>query len=142
MSRTGLSLAVFQVGQEGKPDLGQDGNSPLLGGVGAFIDCSLRMDGSGRTLSASPPFSVQSAPPWPNQSRFERANEVKVRYVSTRGGVAPCWLRGGLFAGLAADGGLYLPERWPRLERDELAALQGASYQEVAARRPGAVRRR
>jgi threonine synthase len=48
--------------------------------------------------------------------------------------VPPCGFEAALFAGLAADGGLYLPERWPRLERDELEALQGASYQEVAAR--------
>ena len=58
----------------------------------------------------------------------------KVRYVSTRGGAVPCRFEEALFAGLAPDGGLYLPERWPRLERDELAALQGASYQEVTAR--------
>jgi threonine synthase len=57
-----------------------------------------------------------------------------LRYVSTRGGVTPCRFEEALFAGLAGDGGLYLPERWPRLERDELAAWQGASYQEVAAR--------
>jgi threonine synthase len=57
-----------------------------------------------------------------------------LRYVSTRGEVAPCRFEEALFAGLAPDGGLYVPERWPRLERDELAALQGASYQEVAAR--------
>ncbi|MGH6898209.1 MAG: threonine synthase [Geminicoccaceae bacterium] len=57
-----------------------------------------------------------------------------MRYVSTRGGVAPCAFEDTLFAGLAADGGLYVPARWPRLERDELAALQGAPYQEIAAR--------
>jgi threonine synthase len=57
-----------------------------------------------------------------------------VRYVSTRGGVAPCGFEDALFAGLAGDGGLYVPERWPRLERDGLEGLQGASYQEVAAR--------
>jgi threonine synthase len=59
---------------------------------------------------------------------------MSLRYVSTRGGVAPCGFEQALFAGLAGDGGLYVPERWPRLERDELAALQGASYQEIAAR--------
>jgi threonine synthase len=48
--------------------------------------------------------------------------------------VAPYRFEEALFAGLAPDGGLYLPERWPRLDCDELAALQGASYQEVAAR--------
>ena len=58
---------------------------------------------------------------------------MSLRYVSTRGGVAPCRFEEALFAGLAPDGGLYLPERGPRLERDELAALQGAPYQEVAA---------
>ena len=46
----------------------------------------------------------------------------------------PCGFEAALFAGLAADGGLYLPESWPRLERDELEALQGASYQAVAER--------
>jgi threonine synthase len=59
---------------------------------------------------------------------------MSLRYVSTRGGVAPCRFEEALFAGLAPDGGLYLPERWPRLDRDELAALQGAPYGEVAAR--------
>ena len=59
---------------------------------------------------------------------------MNLRYVSTRGGVAPCSYEDALFAGLAGDGGLYLPERWPRLDRDELAALQGVPYQEVAAR--------
>jgi threonine synthase len=59
---------------------------------------------------------------------------MTMSYVSTRGGVAPCSFEDVLFAGLAADGGLYVPVRWPRLERDELAALQGAPYQEVAAR--------
>jgi threonine synthase len=47
--------------------------------------------------------------------------------------VAPCRFEDALLAGLPADGGLSLPERWPRLERDALAALQGAPYQEVAA---------
>jgi threonine synthase len=59
---------------------------------------------------------------------------VTLRYVSTRGGVPPCGFEAALFAGLAPDGGLYLPERWPHLERDELEELQGASYQAVAAR--------
>jgi threonine synthase len=48
--------------------------------------------------------------------------------------VVPCRFEDALFAGLAPDGGLFLPERWPRLDRDELATLQGANYQEVAAR--------
>ena len=59
---------------------------------------------------------------------------MTLRYVSTRGGVPACGFEAALFAGLAADGGLYLPEVWPRIERDELEELQGAAYQEVAAR--------
>jgi threonine synthase len=59
---------------------------------------------------------------------------MSLRYVSTRGGVEPCGFEAALFAGLAADGGLYLPDAWPRIERDELEALQGAAYQAVAAR--------
>ena len=46
----------------------------------------------------------------------------------------PCGFEAALFAGLAADGGLFLPASWPRLERDALEDLQGASYQTVAAR--------
>jgi threonine synthase len=56
-----------------------------------------------------------------------------IRYVSSRGGVPPCGFEQALLDGLADDGGLYVPEIWPRLDRDRLAALRGASYQEVAA---------
>jgi threonine synthase len=56
-----------------------------------------------------------------------------IRYISSRGGVPPCDFEQALLDGLAADGGLYLPESWPRLDRDRLEALRGASYQEVAA---------
>ncbi len=56
-----------------------------------------------------------------------------IRYISTRGGVPPCGFEEALLDGLAGDGGLYLPESWPRLDRDRLDALRGASYGEVAA---------
>jgi threonine synthase len=59
---------------------------------------------------------------------------MTIRYVSTRGGGAPCSFQEALFAGLAPDGGLYVPARWPRFARDDLAALQGEPYQEVATR--------
>jgi threonine synthase len=59
---------------------------------------------------------------------------MSLRYISTRGGVPPCGFEDVLFHGLAADGGLFVPESWPRFEADELAALQGRSYQEVAVR--------
>jgi threonine synthase len=56
-----------------------------------------------------------------------------VRYVSSRGGVRPCDFEQALLDGMAADGGLYLPERWPRFDREQIEALRGATYQEVAA---------
>ncbi|MEZ5934712.1 MAG: threonine synthase [Alphaproteobacteria bacterium] len=56
-----------------------------------------------------------------------------MRYLSTRGRVEPASFEEVLFAGLAGDGGLFVPESWPAFDRERLAALQGASYQEVAA---------
>lgn len=37
-----------------------------------------------------------------------------------------------MLAGLARDGGLYLPESWPHFSKAEIAALQGKPYVEVA----------
>ena len=39
-----------------------------------------------------------------------------MRYVSTRGGASPARLSDAIAAGLAPDGGLYVPERMPRLD--------------------------
>jgi len=39
-----------------------------------------------------------------------------------------------MLAGLARDGGLYVPEAWPVLERWEIAALAGLTYEETAFR--------
>ncbi|MEM7045437.1 MAG: threonine synthase [Pseudomonadota bacterium] len=58
---------------------------------------------------------------------------MTMRYISTRGRVEPASFEDVLFSGLAADGGLFVPESWPRLDRDRLAELQTASYQELAA---------
>ena len=35
-------------------------------------------------------------------------------------------------AGLAPDGGLYVPDAWPTLSHDEIAALAGLSYVDTA----------
>ncbi len=53
-------------------------------------------------------------------------------HVSTRGEAAPLSFSDALLAGLARDGGLYLPEAWPRIGRDEIAALAGKPYAEAA----------
>ncbi len=56
-----------------------------------------------------------------------------MRYVSTRGEAAPAGFAEVLLQGLAPDGGLYVPESWPRLEPAEIAAFAGRPYAEVAA---------
>ena len=61
-----------------------------------------------------------------------------MRYVSTRGGAPAVGFREALLAGLAPDGGLYTPERWPTLAPERLAAFAGAPYAEVAAEVVGA----
>lgn len=57
-----------------------------------------------------------------------------VRYISTRGEAPPQTFTDVLLAGLAPDGGLYVPERWPALSANEVAGLAGRSYVDVAAR--------
>jgi threonine synthase len=55
-------------------------------------------------------------------------------YVSTRGAAAKLDFEAAMLAGLARDGGLYVPETWPRMTPDEIAALAGLPYEEAAFR--------
>jgi threonine synthase len=55
-----------------------------------------------------------------------------MRYVSTRGEAAPLDFVEVMLAGLARDGGLYVPEAWPTLERGQLEGFAGRPYAEVA----------
>jgi len=57
-----------------------------------------------------------------------------MRYVSTRGQAPARDFTGVLLAGLAEDGGLFVPEAWPSLSPDELRAMRGLPYPELAAR--------
>ena len=56
-----------------------------------------------------------------------------MRYISTRGGSPPVGFVEAVLAGLAPDGGLYVPETWPTFDREEIAAFAGQPYAEVAA---------
>ncbi len=58
----------------------------------------------------------------------------KLRYVSTRGEAKIASFNEALIEGLARDGGLYLPETWPQLSREEIAGFRGKPYSEVAFR--------
>lgn len=57
-----------------------------------------------------------------------------MRYISTRGKAAPRGFEDVLLAGLAEDGGLFLPESWPTLTPDEWRSLRGLPYAELSAR--------
>ncbi|MBT0669948.1 threonine synthase [Novosphingobium profundi] len=55
-------------------------------------------------------------------------------YISTRGSAPALDFEGATLAGLASDGGLYVPREWPRFSKDEIAAMAGLPYAELAAR--------
>lgn len=55
-------------------------------------------------------------------------------YISTRGRAPALDFAGATLAGLASDGGLYVPRTWPRFSGDEIAAMAGLPYAELAAR--------
>ena len=55
-------------------------------------------------------------------------------HVSTRGAAAPLSFSDALLAGLARDGGLYVPESWPHLSKPEIAGLAGLRYADAAKR--------
>ncbi len=57
-----------------------------------------------------------------------------MKYISTRGKAPVLNFEEAMLTGLARDGGLYLPETIPALSADEIAALSGLSYEEVAFR--------
>lgn len=57
-----------------------------------------------------------------------------MRYISTRGGAEALDFEGVTLTGLASDGGLFLPDEWPRFSNAEIRAMAGLSYPELAAR--------
>ncbi len=55
-----------------------------------------------------------------------------MKYHSTRGGMPPKTFTEILLGGLATDGGLTVPEAYPKLTGEDLAAMRGMSYRELA----------
>jgi threonine synthase len=55
-----------------------------------------------------------------------------MRYISSRGEAPSLDFAQCLLAGLARDGGLYLPETWPQLSTGEIAAYAGQPFHAVA----------
>ncbi len=57
---------------------------------------------------------------------------IPVQYVSTRGEAPLLGFADAMLAGLARDGGLYVPKTWPRLDPAAIASFAGRPYAEVA----------
>lgn len=55
-----------------------------------------------------------------------------MRYVSTRGSAPVLDFDDVLLAGLARDGGLYVPESWPAFTPGQIRALRGLPYDQLA----------
>ncbi len=55
-----------------------------------------------------------------------------MKYISTRGGVAPQNFEDVVLTGLAPDGGLFVPETLPTFSREEIASWAGLSYADLA----------
>lgn len=56
-----------------------------------------------------------------------------MQYISTRGEAAPVSGAEAIVAGLAADGGLFVPERFPQIDRQLLGKMADWPYQRLAA---------
>ncbi|MDC0736903.1 threonine synthase [Cognatishimia sp. SS12] len=57
-----------------------------------------------------------------------------MKYISTRGNAPELSFAEAMLTGLARDGGLYLPKKIPTLSHDEIAALAGLPYEDIAFR--------
>jgi len=57
-----------------------------------------------------------------------------LRYISTRGDAPVLPFDDVVLAGLARDGGLYVPETWPQIAAGEFPTLQRLTYPELTAR--------
>jgi threonine synthase len=57
-----------------------------------------------------------------------------MQYVSTRGDAPVLGFSDAVLAGLARDGGLYVPAEWPQFSAAEIRAMRGLSYPDLAIR--------
>ncbi len=55
-----------------------------------------------------------------------------MQHISTRGEAPPLGFAEAMLAGLARDGGLYVPETWPQLSAETIRGYAGRPYAEVA----------
>ena len=55
-----------------------------------------------------------------------------IEYISTRGSSPKLGFKDVIFEGLASDGGLYIPNKWPTIDKKLLSSFKSLSYQEIA----------
>ena len=55
-----------------------------------------------------------------------------IEYISTRGSSPKLGFKDVIFEGLASDGGLYVPNKWPTIDQELLSSFKSLSYQEIA----------
>ena len=55
-----------------------------------------------------------------------------MKYISTRGNIAPIAFKDAVMMGLATDGGLILPESFPHIDRETLLQWAKLPYPELA----------
>lgn len=61
-----------------------------------------------------------------------------MRFISTRGQAPAVGFTDAVLGGLAPDGGLYVPERWPSFSKERIAGFAAMPYPQVAAEVLGA----
>jgi threonine synthase len=57
-----------------------------------------------------------------------------MQYISTRGAAPALGFEDTMLSGLARDGGLYVPETIPQLSPDDIRAMHGQTYEDIAFR--------
>ena len=53
-------------------------------------------------------------------------------YKSTRGQSKDLYFKDVIFEGLATDGGLYIPDKWPELSSQLIESFKSMTYQQIA----------
>lgn len=64
--------------------------------------------------------------------RNRKHRKIGMLFRSTRGFLPETNLRRAALEGLAPDGGLFVPKVWPQFLAEDIAALRGKSYQDIA----------
>ena len=109
--------------------------TPTLPCEACAFSTSVRRRAPGRLWLAQQNICQYNALGWkPESGRGACAmhEDAPLRHVSTRGEAPPLGFVEVMLVGLAHDGGLYVPEAWPRFDASTIAGFAGRPYAEVA----------